>query len=265
MSSTKKICGVALAAVAALTVAGAVQTGPTLPGSAPVSNNGPEPIVGGEDATKPYSYMASFQSSGGHGCGATLIAKRWAVTAAHCAGGDLKQVRIGSLQTGSGGQVRKVIKQVSHPDYGKKGKPSSDIALLQLDKDSTLTPAKVPTKNPKQDVVVRLIGWGLLNVDGDEPDVLQQVDMSWLPNSKCKNVTVGDLCIDDPKKPETSACFGDSGGPALVKGADGKWQLFGATSRWGGTAGDVCEGTSVYTSTVYFRPWIEKTIGAKLP
>ncbi len=272
MSSTKTVCGLALAAAAALAVTAAVQTGQTLGASRPVSNNvgpadaGPRPIVGGQDVTEPYSFMTSFQGrGGGHFCGATLVAKRWAVTAAHCLGDAPAQVRIGSLDTESGGEVREVVQQISHPDYGKTGKPTSDIALLKLDRDSTLASARVPRALPKRDVVVRLIGWGAVNAGGDQPDTLQQVDMNWLPRAECDGLTVGDLCIDDPDKPETSACFGDSGGPAVIKGKDGKWQLFGATSRWGGTGGDVCEGSSVYTSAVFFRPWIEKTIGSKLP
>jgi secreted trypsin-like serine protease len=254
-----KILAVALAA-AVLAVPAAAQARP-----APVTE-GPVAIVGGEDAPEAYSFMASFQSPGGdHFCGATLIAPTWAITAAHCADGDPAQVRIGSLSTDQGGEVRKVIKQIKHPDYDVDGKPTSDLALLQLDQPSTKTPAeRLPASSPVG-TTVRLIGWGRTSNDGPDPDTLQQVDMKRLKRSACENVTVGDLCLDDPARLETSACNGDSGGPAIVQGKDGVWRLLGATSRWGGTGGGNCVGSSVYTSVPYFHRWIDATIGDPLP
>ncbi|MFB9305513.1 trypsin-like serine protease, partial [Kibdelosporangium philippinense] len=63
-----------------------------------------------------------------------------------------------------------------------------------------------------------------------------------------------------------TACYGDSGGPALVQ-ANGGWQLVGATSRSGGTNSTCGTGTdnAVYTDVVAYRQWIDSTIGGGEP
>ncbi|WP_245761848.1 trypsin-like serine protease [Saccharopolyspora shandongensis] len=78
-------------------------------------------IVGGAESTQPYSFMVSLQYDAprpdGHRCGAVLIAPQWAVTAGHCANSPTGatagvprgwKVRVGSLDTTSGGEVTEI-------------------------------------------------------------------------------------------------------------------------------------------------------------
>src|SRR4051812_38055386 len=81
-------------------------------------------VVGGTESTQPYSFLGSFQpeypapNRPDHaGCGVEVLAPRWVLTASHCArmptlpkAGRPKgwKVRIGSLDTTSGGEVSAV-------------------------------------------------------------------------------------------------------------------------------------------------------------
>jgi hypothetical protein len=56
---------------------------------------------------------------------------------------------------------------------------------------------------------------------------------------------------------DSTACNGDSGGPAYVKLADGSWRVFGATSR----GPQRCNGPTIYAMIHPFVAWMEKTSG----
>ncbi len=244
---------VATAALAASTATAATAQPPVERAVAADRSGDPDAIVGGEDATETYPWMVSYQSGGGHNCGATLIAPQWAVTAAHCRSRS-PRARIGSLSTTDGGEVIRITRQIEQPDGG-------DLMLLKLASKSTQTPATIPAEESAVGAATRLIGWGATTPDGDSPDTLQQVDMLVFSDAQCAaEDAVDSICIDDEERGPKSACFGDSGGPAVVKVGDA-WQLIGATSGYGGTGGDVCNGSTVYTSTVYYRDWIESTVG----
>lgn len=105
-------------AAAALTTGAALAAALLAPSSA-------QAVVGGAESTRAYSFMGSFQPSypasphpDGHGCGVEVIAPRWVLTAGHCAGKNPTnaktgvprgwKVRVGSLDTGSGGEVAEV-------------------------------------------------------------------------------------------------------------------------------------------------------------
>lgn len=223
-------------------------------------------IVGGEDATRARPWMASFQTRNGrHVCGATLVDARWAVTAAHCLSGpdQRMQLRIGSLRTGRGGEVLEVVEQTPHPGFGDGEGAFSDIAVLELAADSEQRP--IPVRGTRTPLAsdVQLLGWGDVDLQGTDPKTLQQLDTNLIRLSACRYATRGDLCIDDRERPGTSACFGDSGGPAVVRDENGRWELIGDTSGHGGR-GPVCKGATIYTSTAHYLPWLEETTGVDL-
>jgi hypothetical protein len=225
----------------------------------------PEPvtpmIIGGVDATETYSFMAHLNADppgeGGWGCGAALIRPTWIVTARHCvtlendaavAGGDLT-FRIATLQENSGGTVARG-KRVIRYEAG------ADTALVELTAPVTEKPINIAPGAPVGSPL-RIIGWGCIKDPGCEgPDVLQQLDTSVLADNTCGG-DVNSICVNNPEG-WRGACYGDSGGPAVIRSGSG-WVLAGNTS--GGTSAICGQGPSVYAELPNLRSWIESFAG----
>merc|ERR1719382_2434561 len=110
-------------------------------------------IVGGEDSTSgkyPWIVSLNFDTTDGlnpGGCGATLVASQWIVTAAHCVkdGSTLStkddlSVVLGEFDLSSANDefdtnrrnVRLAMDPIIHEDYQKDFQYNNDIALLKL-------------------------------------------------------------------------------------------------------------------------------------
>ncbi|MGW1554590.1 LAETG motif-containing sortase-dependent surface protein, partial [Streptomyces sp. NPDC002346] len=60
--------------------------------------------------------------------------------------------------------------------------------------------------------------------------------------------------------PKAMACFGDSGGPQVQKGRNGRWELIGVTSGPGAPKVPCSEGPGLYTNAPAYAGWINKTM-----
>lgn len=220
-------------------------------------------IVGGQPATETYSFMVSLQNSNGHFCGGSLIKPNWVVTAAHCADINPTQVRVGTQTWNSGGSVARVVSQTKHPTWTGQG--GSDIALLKLDQNVSQQPITIAANGGAQGTPTRLMGWGSRTGErGDRPIQLMQVDVK--VTSGCTNQfdAQKELCLGD-NDPDTSACYGDSGGPSVIQ-VNGAWQLTGATSR-AGQGRHPCQSNeaAIYSSVPAHKAWIDQVTGGADP
>jgi secreted trypsin-like serine protease len=249
-----------------------------------------EAIVGGQPADQPYPFMASLQakippgSPFGHVCGASLIAPQWVITAGHCVHGaedqpDLFQVRVGSADNSTGGDLRSVAKIVTNPGYSHWPKDGTDgyeadMALVKLSAPVPEQPVHIGLFTHPQPV--RAIGWGKACADAGcttytAPKMLQQLDTAILPPEKCMDPAQPSSNQDPRYEPcagsvtqHANPAAGDSGGPALAK-AGGQWLLLGVCSHTPVTGDKFPQpepGTApmFYTSVPAHLAWILKTI-----
>ena len=138
------------------------------------------------------------------------------------------------------------------------------------EKVSTVDPVRinqspnVPVNNQKLTVV----GWGLSdNGSGlSYPDILQEVEVSYVPNYESERIEGADgdtlldrgwlksdmMCAGSTKK---DACYGDSGGPLILRGSSPNDDVQVGVTSWGVDCAGAIPG--VYNRLSYVYQWIE--------
>merc|ERR1712048_181516 len=180
-------------------------------------------IIGGQNAQEhAWVYIAYF-----YGCGATLIAQNWAVTAAHCCtiptwyfkdkdlcfGRDYKNGKPGQDDTPSLEQCAGISAIIQHPDYDRTTTVLNDICLLKLksniEYNDHVKPACLPRQGdglgddmvadddavildngfPLQKINCFVAGWGYRqeNKWTSLPDILQDAQVHLFKNETCEN------------------------------------------------------------------------------
>lgn len=152
------------------------------------------------------------------GCGSTLIAKRWAVSAAHCFGKNKpRTVKFGLYDRNNkknGGRaideirVKRIIK---HPRWATD---KYDLALIELARPSKFQPKPFGNVTPRDGDRVHVFGFGQTSFPGSAPRFLQGAVLTFNARATM-NARPQILRAGDAGK---AVCFGDSGGPLIHKG-----------------------------------------------
>lgn len=254
---------------------------------------GAQAIVGGAPTERNWPWMGYFETSRPEldleelgVCGLSLVAPRWAVTAAHCLFQEktmpltrtpdvLLAVTVGRRDRTDWSQGRRagVTRSFVHERYTGTG-GLYDLALLELDRDLPGPYLRIAGPGEgelwAQGAETTLLGWGI-EVWGPPPvypDVLKEGIEPILDDETCAAVLGHrwreglQVCAQDDR---ATACLGDSGGPIVARAADGTFRQIGVTSLIL-FEDDPCEltQTTAYTNVAgdELRGWIAERVPA---
>ena len=256
-------------------------------------------IVGGENTTIdnfPWQVATwGLQDNGFYEvCGASIINQYWIVTAAHCVYGNTPNtitIMVGSSNYFSNNGIPYSVDEIIiHPNYSNDNEEpelaymSHDIALVRISEGlafefnefvqpiSLMSADEVIAGVQNEDMIATITGWGQMEY-GATPETLQVIELPIVSNETATGLTQNNsgfsgnwpsyaidesmICVQSLNN--SGPCFGDSGGPMIVRNNDDTdWLLAGVFSKMGGCGN--MERPSVFIKISHVKDWICENI-----
>lgn len=273
--------GLARPGLAALLMLGAC-------GGEPTSNEltAEQPIVGGANADNgEYPFMVRLLISGpggSFGCGGSLVAPSFVMTAAHCITNtsrtgisqpqDLTVIINRRDLSTAGGETHAVSEVIRHPDYNTQtGELDHDVAILRLPGRSAVAPVDLASPYApsaralwRAGVSATIIGYGRTSEGGAGSTILQEAVVPIMEDID------GEDAYGSSFQPSIhlaagfdaggiDSCSGDSGGPLLVSSNAG-WKQAGIVSWGSGCARAGRPGVYTRIGGLRLHRWIKTVI-----
>lgn len=198
--------------------------------------------------------VVSFRA-GEEKCTGTLVHPEIVITAAHCVlGGTPERMRFGE-DFSPQARSMDVVECWARPEYAIDGDPAQDLAACRLVApvaDVPLTPLLGACETSHAITAgadVALVGFGIPYTGGDFGTKRYAFTRVVEASHDDGTFVAGDATVN--------GCDGDSGGPALVRLADGTWHVAGVLV-WGPECGG---GPSRYLSAAHHIEWLEDVTG----
>lgn len=177
----------------------------------------------------------------GSACTGVLVRPNFVLTAGHCLVIESPLVHLGT--TGGHADTARVTRTIIHPEL--------DIALLEIEPAASLQGLAISAESPDDRWLgrrVELAGYGL--TESGQPRGLR------FAVEPIVDVTANKLRVDGGGR--SGACEGDSGGPLLSRGSDGRVLVSGILS----TGQASCVGTDGFTRTDRVADWLDSNLPA---
>lgn len=191
-------------------------------------------------------------------CAGALIAPRFVITAAHCTAAR-KRVLLGHTERGRARAVE-VEAAIRHPGYDP-GTHQFDVGLFRLAEAQAIEPLPLISRGEylllvRPDAPAEILGWGQRPDSGPSMRLVRAA------------VRLHGLSIHGSYlfyRDRAGPCGGDSGGPLLVEGLDGRPVLVGVASTTGGNLCSTGGGLAAYTNIAAVRRFIAETMAEEVP
>ncbi len=219
-------------------------------------------IIGGREVEEGEaiikSIVAVYDAAGGQLCTGSLLENNLVLTAAHCVTSDQMYIFFDRVLE-AGSISRKVDKAAISPYWATNqdhDTNTGDVAVLHFKgtiplgyEPATFLKSKRSLRQGRQTI---LAGYGMSNgVTGEGAGILRMTTVSILNPSFSETEVIVDQQFGN------GACHGDSGGPAYIL-ANGKYYLWGITSRGVEDPDNNCSKFAAYTNALEYLPWIKK-------
>uniref|UniRef100_A0A4W3KJ95 Peptidase S1 domain-containing protein n=1 Tax=Callorhinchus milii TaxID=7868 RepID=A0A4W3KJ95_CALMI len=235
-------------------------------------------IIGGHEtqiSNWPWLVSLHFHSFG-HVCAATVINRKWLLSAAHCYQDTYKAkysditmwkaiFGIDSQYLSTSAVTQTIKRLIQHEQYDDTTL-NYDITLLELSAPIAFNENIQPVCLPSSSHVFpagkscHIVGWGAKQENGECPISLHLqvatvkiIDQA-LCNKRMKHQITTQMLCAGYLTGEIDACDGDSGGPLLCEESSGKWFVAGVVSAGEGCARSGLAG--IYTRLAKFYNWI---------